>query len=416
MGKREVEALTALDVRNAKPQDKPFKIRDGKGLFLEVRPSGFKVWRYRYRIAPDKPDQMYTVGEAGEGRGQMTLTEARNERARLRDLVRQGIHPRVARDESTARNVRAGDNTFAAVAEDWMAEARQHWSAHYFKQVRRGMDTDVIPVLGKRPMAAISTADIRPILKGRKKHATTAALLRLWIGSAFRWAIANGVEGVKDDPTIATRGMIKRPAVQHHKPLDRAELPEFLAAVRADTGNRQTAIAAELLLLTFVRPGELCGAAWSEINTAQALWIVPGARMKMGSDHYVPLTDRALELLAELHRLTGNREHLFPNQRDPKRPMDQGTLNRFFERIGYAPRITPHSMRATASTILNGLQFRPDVIERQLAHAPRDKVRASYNQAQYLPERKAMMDTWAALVLAPADSGNVIPIRATAAA
>lgn len=411
------EILTALDVRNAKAKDKPYKLRDGKGLFLEVRPSGLKVWRYRYRLEPGKPDQMFTIGEAGEGRGQITLSEARNERVKLRELVKRGIHPREDHASRRAQQVRYGENTFAAIAEQWIEENKPHWSERYVKQVRRGLDTDIIPAIGKRPIASLTATDIRAILQARKANGPTAVFLRIWIGAVFRWAIANGIEGVTTDPTTATRGMIKRAAVQHHAPLKADEIPAFLDAIRADVANRPTAIAAELLLLTFVRPREMSGAQWAEFNMAEGLWVIPAERMKMREDHYVPLSARALELLTELQRLTGNREHLFPNAHDPRKPMNPATLNKLFERIGYAPRITPHSMRATASTILNGMGFNRDWIERQLAHKERDTVRASYNSAEYLPQRRTMMEAWAARVLAKPDANtNVVPMFSGVAA
>lgn len=410
------ELLTALDVRNAKPQDKPYKLRDGKGLFLEVRPSGLKVWRYRYRIAPGKPDQMFTIGEAGEARGQITLAGARNERVKLRDLVKRGIHPREEREGRKAQRVREGENTFTAIAEEWIAETRASWTPKYYKQVRRGMDQDILPAIGKRPIASITAADVRHVIRTRKAHPSAAAMLRLWIGSTIRWALANGIDGVTNDPTLATRNMIKRPAVEHHKPLKPAEIPTFLDAVRSYTGQRSTAIAAEILLFTFVRPGELCGARWDEFNMEEALWIVPAARMKMREDHYVPLSPRVLELLTELRSLSGNRQHLFPNRRDPTRPMHNSTLNLLFESIGFAPKVTPHSMRGTASTILNGMGYNRDWIERQLSHKERDAVRASYNSAEYLPQRRQMMDAYAARILSKPTDSNVVQLHATEAA
>lgn len=431
--------LTVLDIRNARPgydptlgrrkaeasnrpgfnPDEwkqpdpaiPFKMRDGRGLFLEVRPSGMKVWRYRYRLSPGEPDQMFTIGEAGDAVDKVSLAKAREARDEARKLVKQGTHPKQHREIVKANVVREGKNTFRALAEEWLEEAAPHWTEEYAKQVRRGLEVDVYPELGSRPVRDITSSDVLAILKTRRHQAATASNLRLWIGSVFRYGIAHGAAWI--DPTYALRGVIKQPPAKHHKPLPVLEIPAFIKSVRAHKGRRQVAIAAELLMLTFVRPGEMCGARWKEFDMGQRLWLIPAERMKMREDHYVPLSDAALELLIELRELTGKREHLFPNLRDPKRPMEQGTLNLLFENAGYAGRFSPHGCRATASTVLNEMGFRPDLVERQLAHAERNKSRAAYNQAQFLAERREMMAAWADRVLsAPAD--NVVPIRATA--
>lgn len=405
--------LTALDVRNAKPRSKPYKLRDGKGLYLDVRPTGTKVWRYRYRIAPGEAEQLFTIGEAGDGADQVSLAKAREAREEARKLVKQGTHPRQHREIVKANKVREGKNTFKALAEEWLEESAPSWTADYATQTRRGLKADIYPAIGNRPIRSITSADVLAVLKTRRKHAAIASNMRSWIGSVFRYAIAQNAAEI--DPTYALRGAVKQPKVKHRKPLPLKEMPAFMTAVRAYGGQRQTAIAGELLMLTFVRPGELCGARWAEFDLDGALWIVPAERMKMKEPHYVPLSDRAVALLRELHKLTGKREHLFPNVRDPKRPMEQGTLNLLFEKAGYKGRFSPHGCRATASTELNGMGFRPDVIERQLAHAPRNEVRASYNQQEYLSERRTMMQTWADVIEGKIKAGaNVIPLRGSA--
>lgn len=422
--------LSALDVKRAKPgydptaeratpprkqpnASRPFKIRDGNGLWLEVRPSGKKVWRYRYRIGAD--EQTYTIGDAGEGTGQIGLAEARTERDKARALVKTGIHPKADREASKVRNIAEGENTFKAVALDWLAESAQHWTEHYTAKARRMLETNAYRAIGDKPIRSITAADVLEIIKAKKASATQALLLQQWIGSIFRYAIRN--LRADTDPTYSIRGAIKRPPVKHHQPLALSELPAFRDALRADTGNRQTRIAVELLLLTFVRPGELRAATWNEFDLDGAMWVIPAERMKMREPHYVPLSSQAEALLRELHKLTGKREHLFPSASKPRKCMSHSTLWRVVERIGYGDRFSPHGFRATASTALNGMHFRPDVIEKQLAHAERNQSRASYNQQAYMEERKLMMQTWADVIDAQAkEREKVVPIRATEAA
>jgi integrase len=422
--------LNPLDLRRARPgfdptkklpsskqpdASRPFKMRDGNGLWLEVRPSGKKVWRYRYRIGAD--EQTYTIGDAGEGVGQIGLAEARAERDRARELVRKGIHPKAVREADRAHNIAEGENTFKAVALDWLADNAPHWTEHYTAKARRMLEACAYRAIGDKPIRSVTPADVLEIVKSKKARATQALLLQQRIGSIFRYAIRN--LRAETDPTYSIRGAIKRPPVRHHQPLALSEIPAFRGALRATTGNRQARIAVELLLLTFVRPGELRAAAWSELDLDGAMWVIPAERMKMRETHYVPLSSQVVALLRELHKLTGKREHLFPSVSNPRKCMDHSTLWRAVERVGYGDRFSPHGFRATASTALNGMQFRPDVIERQLAHTERNQSRASYNQQAYMEERRTMMQTWADMIDAKAaESANskVIPIRATEAA
>lgn len=205
------------------------------------------------------------------------------------------------------------------------------------------------------------------------------------------------------------KGAIQRPKVKHHKPLSPDQIADFVAALDSYGGYRTTVIALRLMLLTFVRTVELRGACWSEIDFERAEWRIPAERMKMRVSHIVPISAQAIELLRELKTFTGGRSMLFPNLRNPRTCMTATTLNRALERMGFNGKdsigFSAHGFRATASTILNELGYRPDVIERQLAHAERNKVRASYNQGEYLKERRIMMQQWADLIDAMS-SGN----------
>lgn len=212
-------------------------------------------------------------------------------------------------------------------------------------------------------------------------------------GAVFRYAVVTG--RCERDSAADLKGALKPPVVQHHTALTAKELPEYLRLLEAYDGEEVTRLGLRLLLLTFVRTGELRGAEWSEIDLAVAEWRVPAERMKMRDPHIVPLSVQSIAVLERLKQLTGKSKFAFPNSRNPQKTMSENTLLYGLYRMGYHGRATGHGFRATASTILNEMGFRADVIERQLAHAERNKVRAAYNRAQYLPERREMMQQWA---------------------
>lgn len=410
--------LTDAKIRNAKPEAKPVKLVDGGGLYLEVRPSGAKLWRYRYRIAGK--ENVFAVGEYFNDKrgGHVSLDEARSERDKARALVKQGIHPAHHRQAERLATHAENANTFEAVALEWIAKKKPGWTPYYLRQVERFMRADVFPKIGKLPIRSVTAAHLLEIVKlieGRGAE-TVAVLVRQWASAIFRYAVAT--LRADSDPAAALKGAIHRPKVEHHKPMTRDQIGDFVKALDGYAGYRTTVIALRLMLLTFVRTVELRGAQWAEFDLDRAEWRIPAERMKMRELHIVPLSWQVVELLRELHTHTGGRTFLFPNYRNPKACMTATTLNRALERMGFNGKgsigFSAHGFRATASTILNETGFRPDVIERQLAHAERDKTRASYNQAEYMPERRAMMQQWADMVDSIAAGGTVTPIKRAA--
>lgn len=410
--------LTDAKIRNTKSEAKPVKLVDGGGLYLEVRPSGAKLWRYRYRIAGK--ENVFAVGEYFNDKrgGHVSLDEARSERDKARALVKQGIHPAHHRQAERLATHAENANTFEAVAREWIAKKKPGWTPYYLRQVERFMQADVFPKIGKLPIRSVTAAHLLEIVKlieGRGAE-TVAVLVRQWASAVFRYAVAT--LRADSDPAAALKGAIHRPKVEHHKPMTRDQIGDFVKALDGYAGYRTTVIALRLMLLTFVRTVELRGAEWSEFDLDRAEWRIPSERMKMREPHTVPLSWQAVELLRELHTYTGGRTFLFPNYRNPKTCMTGTTLNRALERMGFNGKdsigFSAHGFRATASTILNETGFRPDVIERQLAHAERDKTRASYNQAEYMPERRAMMQQWADMVDSIAAGGTVTPIKRAA--
>lgn len=405
-------ALTDANVRNAKPGPSPKKLTDGGGLYLEVRPTGAKLWRYRYRIAGK--ENVFALGEYPA----VSLAEARAQRTEARALVKKGIHPSHHRRSALLATHAANANTFEAIAREWISRKKPSWSPYYARQVENFLSSDVFPSIGTLPIRAITPAHLLDIVRRVEgRGAETVALnIRQWCSAIFRYAVST--LRADTDPAASLKGAIQRPKTEHHKPLSRTQIAEFDRSLEAYGGYRTTVIALRLMLLTFVRTKELRQAPWSEFDLDRAEWRIAAERMKMREAHIVPLSRQAVGLLRELYTHTGGRPLLFPNHRNPDDCMTMTTLNRALERMGFNGRGTigfsAHGFRATASTMLNELGFRSEVIERQLAHAERNKVRASYNQAEYLDERRSMMQHWADLIdEITAPHSNVVPLKRT---
>lgn len=407
-------ALTDAKIRNAKPGENPYKLPDAGWLYLEVRPSGAKLWRFRYRIGGK--ENVFAIGEyfADKRAGHVSLEDARRERDEARVLVKQGVHP--AHQRRTQRLAQLADvsNTFEGVTREWIKKKAQGWTAYYARQVQGVLENDVFPYIGNLPIRSVTAAHLLEIVRrveGRGAE-TVALLVRQWCSAIFRYAVAT--LRADSDPAAALKGAILRPKTVHSKPLSPDQIAAFMQALDAYGGYRTTVIALRLKLLTFVRTIELRAAEWPEIDFKRAEWRIPASRMKMREQHIVPLSRQALDLLRELHTLTGGQRWLFPNYRRPQTFMTATTLNRALERMGFNGRgsmgFAAHGFRATASTLLNESGYRSDVIERQLAHKERNQVRASYNHAEYLEDRRAMMQQWADMTDSFAKGGNVTPI------
>lgn len=420
--------LTDAAIRQAKKRAKPLKKTDGKGLYLEVRPTGAKLWRYRYRLPDLNKDgllreYLFAAGEyvqppAGEtpeqaqarqDAGRLTLDEARSKRAEWRGLVKQGIHPVHQRDLRKAENIAAGANTFESVAKKWIEKKGSKWTERNRLRIERTLKREVYPTIGRLPIKSVSAAHILAIMQRVEADGapTMAILIRQWCYRIFNHAIATLLVGT--NPAAGEiRDAVQPPKTRNHPELTQKEIPVLLKRLAGYKGERSTVIALRLLMLTFVRSAELRGAEWSEFDLDAKQWRIPAERMKMRSAHIVPLSDQSIALLRELYKQTGKRRLLFPNARTPGRHMGSTTLNAALVRLGYEGRFSPHGFRSTASTMLNELGFRPDWIERQLAHKPRDSVRATYNRAEHLAERHQMMQQWADVLDALASSDKRI--------
>jgi integrase len=403
--------LNDAAIRRAKAGKSPFKLTDSHGLYLEIRPTGAKLWRYRYRI--DGKENVFAAGEycvAPNGEtpeqaehrrkgGRLTLAEARVLRLEWRGLVKQGKHPAHERQARKAEQILEGGNTFEAVAREWLAKKGKSWTQRNRDRIERTLKREVFKSIGKLPIRSVSPAHILAIMQRVEAAGapTMAILIRQWCYRIFNHAIATLRAGT--NPAAGDiREAVKPPPVRNHPALTRDDFPVLMERLAGYKGERATVLALRLLVLTFVRSAELRGAEWKEFDLDRAEWRIPVARMKMRQPHIVPLSTQAVALLRNLHSLTGRSRFLFPNSRDPNGFMAATTLNAALVRLGYGGKFSPHGFRATASTILNEMGFRPDWIERQLAHKSRDTVRAIYNRAEYLAERTQMMQQWADMV------------------
>ncbi len=379
--------LTDVKIRQAKATDKVLKLTDGNGLYLDVKPNGSKLWRYRYKI--DGKENLYAVGEYPA----VTLLDARKAREEARELVKQGQHPSHVRKATTARQIGENANTFKAVAEEWIARKKSGWSDYYLKQVERGMEVDVYPFIGRRPLRSITANDILQVLNRivDRGAETVAINVRQWCSSAFRYGVAT--LRCDYDPVSALRDAIIRPPIENATPMSRDELKRFLLTLRGYGGLRTTYLAIRFMAYTFVRTVEMRRGVWAEVKFDDALWVIPGDKMKKKRIHMVPLSRQAAAILAELQKITGAGENMFPNSRRPDDVMSATTINRAMEYLGVP--FSGHDFRATASTHLHEMGWDSRLVEMQLAHAERNKTKAAYNHAQYLPERREMMQAWA---------------------
>jgi integrase len=389
-----VMALTDTRIRNARPRAEAYKLSDGGGMYLLVTPHGARYWRMDYRFAGKRRTLALGVYPI------VTLSCARTRREEARALLSQDIDPG-AEKKATKRAVKlASDNTFEAAAREWISNQRNRLAPRYHALLLARLEADIFPEIGSRPIADVDAPELLEALRKVERRGVieTARRLRQTCGQVFRYAIATG--RAKNDPSTNLRGALKsagRP--RGHKTMALNELPRFFKAVGTYDGDPRTRLALRLIVLTFARTSELRAARWSEFENLdgnEPTWRIPAERMKMKREHIVPLSSQAVAVLRELRALPGSETSpfLFPS---PSREgyMSNNTMLYALYRMGYHGRATVHGFRAMASTALNEMGFRPDVIERQLAHQEQNAVRAAYNRAEYLMERRAMMKHWA---------------------
>ena len=384
--------LNDRQIRNAKPQEKPYKLADGGGLYLYVTPKGTKSFRLRFRF--DGKEQVLTIGKYPH----VSLSEARAMAETAKTQIAQGINPAAQKQAEKQQAQEAALNTFAAVAKEWHRVSTLRWKPHHAARVWRYMETDVLPHIGSLQLDEIRVSDIQALLERvmARNVGNTAEKIRQWIGVVYEYAAQR--ELTERNPAKRLKGFVEKRETVHRRALPLSELETFyrrLKEARIDPANR---IALLLLILTFPRSNELRGAQWGEIDFQAAVWTIPKERMKMKREHKIPLSAWSLELLHELHAITGQGTQLFPSRTKIGGYISENTLNKIIERIGFKELTTLHGFRSLASSTLNEKGFNPDAIELQLAHQPSDKIRAAYNRADYWQERVEMMAWYSGLL------------------
>jgi integrase len=406
--------LTDAKMRNAKSREKPYKLSDGGGLFLLVEPHGAKKWRWKFRLAGK--ENVFAVGMfPGVG-----LADARKARDEARALVAKGINPAHQRKAEQRQNIaeaeirrREMEGAFGKVADAWLAENKSAWVLGTYRQKESRVKRYLLPTLGGLPITQIDATEIRPILESCKAAGAWAAInVKCDLSAIFDYAVNRGL--VDSNPLPGLRALVRIPPSESKAALTLPQLRQFFTKLRGYHGYPESVMCLRLISLTACRPGEAADAEWAEFDVEARLWRRPAAKMKAGRDHVSPLSDQALALLEQLRVITGGGRYLFPHRDKPDTFATTARLQYLMRDLNIAKGASPHCWRTTFSTWANENGHRPDAIERQLAHVESNKVRATYNKAMLVEERRKIMQAWGDY-LAMAEAENVIPLRSKAA-
>jgi integrase len=398
---KRVLPLTELQIRHAKPREKVYSLHDGGGLSIEIMPTGSKIWRMRFQQAGRGGNRL-TFGPYPE----ITLAAAREKRLATRRLILEGIDPAKHREDKKRAAAEKASNTFEKVAREWHGNKVPTWSERTATNTLRRLELDIFRAIGSRPIHEIKHQELIAALRkieGRGAH-EVAHRLKAVCAQIFSYGIQIGL--LERNIAVDMKDVLKTTRAGHFAAISTDDLPVFLDAINRNEARmlKPTLIALRLMMLAFVRTSELIETPWSEIDLEKGEWIIPWQRMKRGkltvnpdmTNHHVCLSRQALALVRELRSITGRGKYLFPNQRDHDKPLSNNAILKALERMGYKGKMTGHGFRALAmSTIKERLGYRHEVVDRQLAHAQRDKVASAYDRAEFLAERKVMMQAWA---------------------
>ena len=406
--------LSDRAIRNFKAGDRPYKKGDSGGLFMLITPTGARWWRLKYRFGGKA--KLLSLGTFPE----VSLAEARDRRDAARKLLAQRIDPSAQRKADKREAELRDANSFAAVAMEWYGKQAKKWTARHADDVKRRLESNLFPDLGERPIAEITAPELLAAVRkveNRGAHDLAHRMVGV-AGQVFRYAVASG--RCERDPSRDLKGALTPHEARNQPAIKPEELPELLRAIDRypEIGDKQTALALRLLCLTFVRTSELIGAKWDEFRDLEGdapTWEIPAERMKMKAAHVVPLSRQAVAILKALRAIGGGSRYVLPG-RNADKAISNNTLLFALYRLGSKGKMTGHGFRAVASSALNEAGYRPDVIERQLAHKEPNKVRSAYNRAEYLPERRTMMQQWSDMVDAYARGAAVVPIKRRAKA
>ncbi len=398
--------LTDMKVQKAKPKNKPISLFDGGGLYLLITPSGGKLWRLKYRF--NQKEKKIALGAYPE----ISLLNARQKRDEARRQLAQGIDPNAARRAQKQETVQEAE-TFELIAKEWHERFKSNWTIRYAETLMSRLELYVFPWIGKKPIAGIKPPEMLSVLRRIESRGTldTAHRVKIICGQVFRYAVSTG--RAERDSTSDLRGALPRTQKTHRAAItEPKKVGALLRSIDAYQGSFIVRCALKLAPLVFLRPGELRRGEWEEISFENAEWNIPGSKMKMREPHLTPLSRQAVEILKELHKLTGNGKYIFPG-RTSQRPMSDNAILAALRNMGYAKEeMSGHGFRAMARTMLDEvLQFRPDIIEHQLAHAVKDPNGRAYNRTSHLAERKKMMQTWADYLDGLRQGAKVLPFK-----
>ena len=382
--------LTVTEIKNAKAFDKPIKLSDELGLLIIVQPNGGKWWRFKYRF--DKLEKSLSLGTFPE----VSLKDAREARDTMRQLLNKGVDPAANRKASKNLCGNNVENSIEVVGREWFQKHSPNWVKSHSSKIISRLERDIFPWLGSKSIAEITAPEILVVLRRIENRGAIETAHRALqdCGKIFMYAIATGRASA--NPASSLKGAIPPTKVKHHPSLtDPIEIGKLLRAIKQYKGFLPTRCALQIAPMVFVRPGELRNAEWSEFDLNAGEWRIRAERMKMRKQHIVPLSTQAVAILKELHPLTGHGKLVFTATRNDQRPLSENTLNVALRQLGYTKdQMTAHGFRSIASTLLNEQGWNRDAIERQLAHAEHDSVRSAYNYAEYLTERREMMQKW----------------------
>lgn len=407
-------ALTELAIKRAKPTEKPQKLSDGGGMYLLIQTTGGKLWRIDYRF--DGKRKTLALGIYPD----VSLSDARARREQARKLLANGADPGETKKAQKAGVVALTENSFEIIAREWFVRHSPNWKENHSSKIIARLEKDIFPWIGARQISDISAQGLLAVIRRIESRGAleTAHRALACCGQVFRYAVATG--RAERDPTGDLRGAL--PPVRKDKHFaaitDTTKIGELMRDIDGYSGSFVVKCAFKLSPLLFVRPGELRRMEWTEVNLNAAEWIIPAEKMKMGVTHIVPLARQAVEVLREIQPLTGRGKYVFPGERDHDRPMSDNAIRSALRRMGWAnDEMTPHGFRAMASTILDNMGYKQEWLERQLAHEEPNKIKAAYKREawrMYLPERTAMMQSWADYLDGLAAGAVVVPFNKAA--
>jgi integrase len=402
------KSLNDIELKSLKPRAKSWKRFDGQGLYIEITPAGKKYWRFKYRF--NGKEKRLSLGTYPL----ISLKEARRAANEVRIKLTKDIDPSAERQARKQREIELAEHSFAAIAHEWHVKKYSDKEPGYAKRVWRALEKDIFPFVGQTPVSMISGPGLRKaLIQIEDRGAIESAHRALQIcGRIYGYANACGY--CTNDPTRGLKTVLSTAPTKHFASiLDPVEIGGLLRAIDG-YDSPITRAALRLNAYTFVRPGNLRQAEWSEFTLDENTWKIPEEKMKMRKPHIVPLANQVVTLLEELQPLTGNGQYVFPGERSKLRPMSEATTNAALRRMGYAKeKMTGHGWRHMASTLLNEQsKWNPDAIERQLAHTDRSKIRGTYDHSKHLAERRRMMQSWADYLDSLKNKSNVISINA----